>query len=182
MAAAVTTGVQMEKGCGVTIKHFACNNQETNRMRSNSIVSERALRDIYLRGFEIAVKEAAPIAVMTSYNLLNGEHTSSRKDLIKGILKTEWEYEGLVMSDWITSGLGIRSKHKYPLACASGAVRAGNDILMPGGPKDYEDLIHSVAQEQAVYPVSREDLAACAYRVLKTVKRLRQEKITEEGK
>lgn len=174
MAAAITTGVQKQEGCGVTLKHFACNNQETNRMRSNSIVSERALRDLYLRGFEIAVKEAAPIAVMTSYNLLNGEHTSSRSDLLKGILKTEWSYDGLVMSDWITSGLGLKSEHKYPLACASGAIRAGNDILMPGGKADYENLIQAVNQEQAEYPVTRANLIECAYQVLKTIKILRK--------
>lgn len=85
MAAAVARGVQEHPGCGVVIKHFAANYQETNRYNSNSIVSERALREIYLRGFQLCVREAKPTAVMTSYNLLNGEHTSESHDLIENI-------------------------------------------------------------------------------------------------
>ena len=90
MAAAVTRGVQKHTNCAVTIKHFACNNQETNRFGSNSIVSQRAMREIYLKGFEICVKEAAPKALMSSYNLLNGIHTANRYDLLTDILRGEW--------------------------------------------------------------------------------------------
>ncbi len=176
MAAAVTRGVQSRSGCGVTLKHFACNNQEQNRMHSNSIVSERALRDLYLRGFEIAVKDSSPAAVMTSYNLLNGEHTSSRKDLLTGILRDEWGFDGLVMSDWVVTGVVSGKKYKYPSASASAAVRAGNDLFMPGGKADYEDIIRATEQPDALYPVTRKDLMTSAYRVLKTVKRLVQKK------
>lgn len=87
MAAAVTRGVQGKHGCGVTIKHFACNNQEDNRMSVNSKLSERTLREIYLRGFEIAVKTAKPIAVMSSYNLINGIHAANSHDLCTKILR-----------------------------------------------------------------------------------------------
>ena len=99
MAAAITHGVQKHHGRGVTIKHFAVNNQEYNRTANNSQVSERALREIYLRGFEICVKESQPHALMTSYNLLNGTHTSERSDLITDVLRAEWGYQGIVMTD-----------------------------------------------------------------------------------
>lgn len=171
-AAAITKGVQKHKGRGVTIKHFACNNQETNRFRSNSVVNERALRDIYLKGFEIAVTEAAPVAVMTSYNLLNGEHTSQRRDLIDGILRGEWGFEGLVMSDWVTPGWGSGIQRKYPYACASGSISAGNDIMMPGEAGDYEDLMQALNNENATYPITRKNLEECAGHVIKTIKTL----------
>jgi beta-glucosidase len=141
IAAAVTKGVQKHQGCSVAIKHFACNNQETNRFHSNSIVSERALRDIYLKGFKITVQEAKPQAVMTSYNLLNGEHTSQRADLIQQVLRKEWGFKGIVMSDWVISGIPTGKVYKYPLACASGSIKAGNDIMMPGSQADYDDLM-----------------------------------------
>ena len=92
VAAAITKGVQKHKGCGTTIKHYAANNAETNRYCNNSQVSERAMREIYLRGFEIAVKESQPKAVMTSYNLLNGTHTSEHRGLIEDILRCEYGY------------------------------------------------------------------------------------------
>ena len=174
MAAAVTSGVQKNKGCGVTLKHFACNNQETNRIHSNSIVSERALRDIYLKGFEIAVKFFHPIAIMTSYNLLNGEHTSSSKNLLDGVLRKEWGYDGLVMTDWIVQGLADK-KHKHPSACASGAVQAGNDLVMPGSQKDYENLTEALENDYAEYPVSKDAVQKSAGRVMTALRLLRKE-------
>ena len=165
MAAAITRGVQKHPGCGVTIKHFVCNNQETNRFHSNSIVSERAQRDIYMRGFKIAVCEAQPHAVMTSYNLLNGEHTSQREDIIKQVLRKEWGFEGIVMSDWVTPGIATGPAQKYPYACASGSIRAGNDIMMPGGAGDHDDLMDALGNQEHPYPVTRDDLVECAYRV-----------------
>ncbi|MBQ6812489.1 MAG: glycoside hydrolase family 3 C-terminal domain-containing protein [Agathobacter sp.] len=170
MAAAITKGVQAHKGCGVTIKHFCCNNQETNRFHSNSIMDERTLREIYLKGFEIAVKEANPVAIMTSYNLLNGEHTSQRRDLNVTILRKEWGYEGLIMSDWLTQGFGLECK--YPYACASGSIKAGNDLMMPGGKADIENLLASLETMGSAYPVSREDLLDCATSVVYTIRRL----------
>lgn len=170
MAAAITKGVQSHSGCGVSVKHFACNNQETNRFHSNSIVSERALRDIYLRGFQIVVREAHPHTVMTSYNLLNGEHTSQRVDLIKQVLREEWGFRGIVMSDWVISGIGTGLKNKYPYACASGSIKAGNDIMMPGGEKDHADLMSALSEPEHPYHITREELKECAYRVCEIAK------------
>ena len=103
MAAAMTKGVQSRPGCGVTVKHFACNNQEDNRMGVDAQVSERALREIYLRGFEIAVKESRPVAIMSSYNLLNGVHAANSVDLCTAIARKEWGFYGVIMSDWNTT-------------------------------------------------------------------------------
>lgn len=120
MAAAMTIGVQKTPGAGVSIKHFATNNQEEDRTRENNTVTERALREIYLRGFEICVREADPKTVMTSYNCLNGEHTSSSYELITNVLRGEWGFRGLVMTDW-----GSKSQKHLDLA-------AGNDLIMGG--------------------------------------------------
>lgn len=171
MAAGITKGVQSHSGCGVTVKHFVCNNQETNRFRSNSIVSERALRDIYLRGFEIVIKESAPAALMTSYNLLNGEHTSQRRDLNVTVLREEWGYEGMVMSDWVTTGFGGETKKKYPYACASGSVKGGNDIFMPGTILDHKDILEALNSDEAEYPLTRENLLECAAHVVSSVRK-----------
>ena len=174
IAAAIIRGVQKHPDCGVTIKHFACNNQETNRFHSNSIVSERALRDIYLRGFKIAVQEGQPYAVMTSYNLLNGEHTSQRTDLIQQVLRKEWGFKGIVMSDWVTSGIPTGRVHKYPLSCASGSIRAGNDIMMPGSQADYDDLMKALTDPAHPYLLTREGMQECAYRIARMVCLLKQ--------
>ena len=174
MAAGITRGTQKHPGCGVTIKHFVCNNQETNRFRSNSIVSQRALREIYLRGFEIVVKEAAPYALMSSYNLLNGEHTSQREDLLETVLRKEWGYEGIVMSDWVTGGEEVLSSKKriYPGACASGSVKAGNDIMMPGGRTHHEDMINALENPKHPYALTREHLEKSAARMIAMARKL----------
>lgn len=132
IACALTNGVQSGSGVGTTIKHLACNNQEDNRKGSNSVVSERALREIYLRGFEIAVKHAQPMAIMTSYNLLNGIHTANSHDLITKVARDEWGFAGVVMTDWVTTGEGGSSA----VAC----INAGNDLIMPGCLEDIEAL------------------------------------------
>src|SRR5699024_5062270 len=132
MAVAMTKGVQSQKGCGTTIKHFACNNQEDNRMGSNSIVSERALREIYLKGFEIAVKESQPLSIMTSYNLINGVHAANCYDLCTKAARREWGFAGMIMTDWTTTEQG-------PDCTAAGCMRAGNDVVMPGQPSDHEN-------------------------------------------
>ena len=171
MAAAITKGVQKHPGCGVSIKHFCCNNQETNRMHSNTIVSQRALRDIYLKGFRIVVDEADPATIMSSYNLLNGEHTSSRYDLLETLLRQEWGYKGIVMSDWVSGNIN-KPDDKYPGACASGAIKAGNDIMMPGTPGHHQDLLNALDNPEATYPITRADLEKCAARMIDLAKRL----------
>lgn len=133
MAAAMTKGVQSRPGCGVTVKHFACNNQEDNRMGVDAQVSERALREIYLRGFEIAVKESRPVAIMSSYNLLNGVHAANSVDLCTSIARKEWGFDGVIMSDWNTT---VPEDGSIPWKC----VTAGNDIIMPGNAADAENI------------------------------------------
>jgi len=140
-AAALTKGVQKHPGRGVTIKHFAANNQETNRYASNSIVSERALREIYLKGFGICVRESDPMSLMTSYNLLNGVHTSESRALTE-ILRSEYGFDGLIMTDWVIGGNLLLAKgSKYGTPDAARVAAAGCSLFMPGGKKDYRQII-----------------------------------------
>ena len=148
IAAAITRGVQAHPGRGVTIKHLACNNQETNRLNSNSLVSPRALRDLYLRAFEICVRQARPAAVMTSYNLVNGVHTSESAQLLEVILRREWGFDGLVMTDWIVDGM-THSDMKHPRATAAATIKAGNELFMPGGEPDREGLLAALERGSA---------------------------------
>lgn len=176
IAAAITQGVQSHKGCGTTTKHFALNNQETNRTASNSIVSERAIREIYLRNFEICVKKSAPEAIMSSYNLVNGEHVNNSKDFLTYVLRDEWGYEGIVMTDWYAVG-GMMAQadercNKHPAGMASGCIYAGNDLTMPGMSADYEDMMNALNNKDAKYPITRAELQQTAKRVLNTVLRL----------
>lgn len=132
-AVAMTEGVQSVKGVGTTIKHFACNNQEDNRMGSNSILSERTLREIYIKGFEICVRKAQPMSIMTSYNLVNGIHAANNYDLCTKAARCEWGFKGVIMTDWTTTQNG-------PDCTASGCLRAGNDLIMPGADSDHENI------------------------------------------
>ena len=125
MAAAVTAGVQSTPGCFACCKHFAANNQETNRNTMTSNVDERVLREIYLRGFEIAVREGGPASIMSSYNKVNGTYSSENADLLTGILRDEWEFDGVVMTDWLATGRGRSDECQ--------ALQAGVDLIMPGG-------------------------------------------------
>ena len=153
IAAAITHGVQSHPGRGVTIKHLACNNQETNRLNSNSRVSPRALRDLYLRAFEICVRQARPAAVMTSYNLINGVHTSESAQLLEVILRREWGFDELVMTDWVVDGM-THSDMKHPRATAAATIKAGNELFMPGGETDREDLLAALERGSAGHGAS----------------------------
>lgn len=128
VAAAMTEGVQSWPGVGVTVKHLACNNQEDNRKGSDSVVSERALREIYLHGFSIVIRHSQPMAVMPSYNLINGVHAANSYDLLTKVCRGEWGFQGMFVSDWTTTGVGG--------ACPVQCMRAGTDLIMPGSLED----------------------------------------------
>ena len=155
MAAAYVRGMQSKAGVGATIKHFCCNNQEDNRLAVSENVSERALREIYLRGFEIAVKESAPLALMTSYNKLNGTYSGCRHDLITDILRCEWGYKGLVMTDWGTN---------YDPAAA---LHAQVDMMMPGADAD-RDAVLTGLTEGSITPA---EVRRAAARVLALIEK-----------
>ena len=163
IAAAMTKGVQSNYGCGTTIKHFACNNQEDNRMGSDSIVSERSLRELYLKGFEIAVKESHPMSIMTSYNLINGIHAANSYDLCTDVARNEWGFDGAIMTDWTTTENGAD-------CTASGCMRAGNDLVMPGCFGDHDNLKKEL-EEGTLKP---EDLKACIARLVSVIWRSNQ--------
>ena len=165
MAAAVVRGAQSKEGRFATIKHYAANNQETMRYSSNSLVSERAMRDIYLRGFGICVREAEPGAVMTSYNLLNGTHTASHKGLIRDILRCEFGFRGIVMTDWIVRAAMSGGRYRLPLAWEVAA--AGGDVLMPGSKADWKTLLKGLKEGK----VSRRQLEINATRLYLSAKR-----------
>ncbi|MBQ7371751.1 MAG: glycoside hydrolase family 3 C-terminal domain-containing protein [Blautia sp.] len=148
-AASDTRGVQRHPGVGTTIKHFAFNNQEDNRMHVNAHIGERAAREIYLKGFEIAVKTSWPKAVMSSYNLVNGIHAANSHDLLTKDLRDEWGYHGMVMTDWGTTG-GIEMEpgktFKYGTSTPEGCIAAGNDLIMPGSQEDVDGIVAAVQE------------------------------------
>ncbi len=154
-AAAFVRGVQSQ-GVGTSIKHFACNNQETNRHQTNAIVSQRALRELYLKNFEIAVKESNPWTVMTSYNKLNGRYTSETPVLINTILRNEWGFKGMVMSDWHGGSNPIDQ------------MLAGNDLLEPGRKIDYDTLLKSLKSGKLAVSVVDKNIERILEMVQKT--------------
>lgn len=153
MAAAKVNGIQSEH-IGASIKHFACNNKETNRKASDSRVSERALREIYLKGFEIAVKEAQPWTLMTCYNMINGRYASEREDLLAGILREEWGFKGMVTTDWWNKAYQYKE------------IKAGNDLKMGSG--DPDEVLEAWKEGK----VTRKEIETCAARILETIMKL----------
>ena len=168
IAAAITRAVQAHKGKAVTIKHYAVNNQETNRYNSSSNVSERALREIYLRGFEICIREAEPLALMTSYNLLNGIHTNEHVGLCYDVLRKEFGYEGLIMTDWEVSAMP-KGKNKYRDPDAAKCAMAGNNMYMPGSKGDYKKVLKALKDGT----LDKETLKKSASRIYEMVHKLK---------
>ena len=146
-------------------------------MFSNAHISERALREIYLKGFEITVKTSQPMSIMSSYHLLNGTHTANHYDLLTSAARDEWGFAGLVMTDWFTSqdpsfmfGAAV---HKYPISSSPLCIKAGNDLQMPGCQKNVDDIVEAVehpekAGEEAL---TLGELQACAARILNVIAR-----------
>lgn len=157
MAAALTRGVQQEPGLYVTIKHFACNNQEDNRNFVSSEVGERALREIYLKPFEIAVREGGAKGIMTSYNKVNGVYAPNSHDLCSKILRCEWGFDGVVMTDWFSTSKGKAS--------SALAMKAGNDLIMPGTSADKKEILKGIRADI----VKEEDLRRCCRNVIKAI-------------
>jgi beta-glucosidase len=179
-AAADTRGVQKHRSAGTTVKHFAFNNQEDNRNHVNSHVDERAIREIYLKGFEICIREAHPYSIMTSYNLINGEHTANSYDLINAFARDECGFDGIVMTDWGTTstsdmfGETETPKHKYGNSFASGCIKAGNDLTMPGSENDVNDILNALGKKpgEVPYPLTLGELQAAAGRMLSLILRM----------
>ena len=157
MAAAITRGVQQEEGFYVTVKHFACNNQEDNRNAVSSNLSERALREIYLRGFEICVREGGAKAIMTSYNKVNGVYAPNSHDLCTKALRNEWGFDGVVMTDWFSTNKGQANNAL--------AMKAGNDLIMPGGGSFKKEILAGVKSGL----ISEEDVRRCCTNVVKSI-------------
>lgn len=160
MAAAMTQGVQSIPGCGTTIKHFACNNQEDNRMGSDSILSERTLREIYLKGFETAIRSAQPMAMMTSYNLINGVHAANNYDICTKAARDEWGFAGAIMTDWTTTTDSTAGE-----CTAAGCMKAGNDMVMPGDMRDHA----SIRQALKDGTLDIRELKRCVYHTIKII-------------
>ena len=157
LAAAVTRGVQAEPGFYVTVKHFACNNQEDNRNFVSSKVSERALREIYLRAFEYPVRHGGAKAIMTAYNRINGVYAPNSRDLCTRVLRCEWGFDGVVMTDWFSTNRGQAS--------SALAIAAGNDLIMPGGGSFKKDILAGLADGR----LQREELVRCCANVVRSI-------------
>ena len=157
MSTALTQGIQETPGCYVTVKHFACNNQEDNRNFVSSEVSQRALREIYLRPFEYAVRKGGAKGIMTSYNKINGVYSPNSYDLCTKALRNEWGFQGVVMTDWFSTNRGQ--------ADSAIAMEAGNDLIMPGGGSFKKAILKGVKSGK----IQAEDVRRCCGNVVKAI-------------
>ena len=169
-AIALTKAVQQNPRKGVTIKHLFCNNQETNRTNSSSNLSARVFREIYLFGFARTIKEANPVALMMSYNLINGIHASEHYELMNDVIRCELGYEGLIMTDWITTKTVYNKKSIYPCAYAANNIKNGMNLCMPGGSTDIKDIKKALRKGE----LTRNDLLINASIIYKTIKKLKE--------
>ncbi|OXB07827.1 beta-glucosidase [Flavobacterium pectinovorum] len=166
-AAAIVNGIQSQ-GVGTSIKHFAANNQETNRLTINAHVSERAMRELYLKGFEIAVKESQPWTVMSSYNKINGQYASANKDLLTQVLRNEWGYKGIVMTDWFGGFPGFTSIRDGVVSDVVKQMNAGNDLLMPGIPTQKKAVLDALNSGKLSQEVANRNVKRLLEFVFKT--------------
>jgi len=150
-------GIQETPGCYVTVKHFACNNQEDNRNFVSSNLSQRALREIYLRPFEYAVRKGGSKGIMTSYNKVNGVYAPNSYDLCTKVLRNEWGFDGVVMTDWFSTNRGQADNAL--------AMRSGNDLIMPGGGSFKKEIIKGVKTGK----IKKEDVRRCCGNVVKAI-------------
>ena len=164
MAAAITRGVQKQGDLATCIKHFACNNQEEDRFHVTAVVSQRTLREIYLKGFEIAIREAQPLSIMTSYNRVNSVHSANSRDLCTTAAREEWGFEGFIMTDWTTTNSGNGCS-------AAKCILAGNDLVMPGTEGDLRD-IEAALKGDHDRPLPEEKLTESAARLIGAALRL----------
>ena len=164
MSIALTQGIQETPGCYVTVKHFACNNQEDNRNFVSSEVSQRALREIYLRPFEYAVRKGGAKGIMTSYNKINGVYAPNSYDLCTKALRNEWGFQGVVMTDWFSTNRGQADN--------AVAMEAGNDLIMPGGGSFKKAILKGVKSGR----IQIEDVRRCCGNVVKAIFESRTQK------
>ena len=157
MAAAITKGIQQEEGFYVTVKHYACNNQEDNRNFVSSNLSERVLREIYLRAFEYTVRDGGAKSVMTSYNKVNGVYTPNSHDLCTKLLRNEWGFNGVVMTDWHSTNKGQANN----AIC----MKVGNDLIMPGGSVFKKEILSGLKSGL----ITEDDLKRCCANVLLSI-------------
>ena len=157
VAAAITKGIQQEEGYYVTVKHFACNNMEDNRNKVSSNLSERTLREIYLRGFERAVRKGNAKAIMTSYNRINSVYAPNSYDLCTKVLRNEWGFDGVVMTDWFSTNKGLGNNAL--------AMKAGNDLIMPGGNAYKKEILAGVKSGM----IKEDDVRRCCANVVHAI-------------
>ena len=168
LAGAFIRGVQSHKNKGATIKHFIANEQEFDRYSSNSILSERALREIYLKPFRIAIESSSPLALMTSYNLVNGIHPSERGDLIYDVIRSEWGFEGLIMSDFYMSGITGTGVSNQPSQFSVNNIAHGNNYQLVFGGFNYFNVLDALKAGT----ITQEHIYECASKVYETIEKL----------